>query len=102
MSIGSKLYTGAKTGIGPSGILLFSGASLPARSSYGITIVANSGNTDNIWISANSGLTPGTNDVNDGFPLARGQSYLFPVKNPNQLYVRSSITAGQKAWWYLV
>lgn len=95
------IVTGRKSGIGPSGVPLFN-SSLSIE--HSITIVASSGNSDNIWVGV-SGLTTNSNDDTDGFPLFPSDRLEIRIRQSDSLYVTSTQPSGQSdqsLWWSAV
>lgn len=55
--------------------------------SFGVTVRADPDNTGTVYVGLDSGITAGTTDATDGFPLQAGQSITLPVANANQIWV---------------
>lgn len=89
--------SGRKT-IGTSAVKLYTGQ---LKAVEGILIKTDSSNTGTVYISDRSDVTADADDTTDGFPLAASESVVFPVRNPNELWIIGS-AAGQKIWWVIV
>ena len=63
----------------------------------GVTIKAYDGNLGTVYVGL-VGVTAGTAEATDGFPLAAGESVTIEVTNVNLIYVIASI-ANQLIYW---
>ena len=65
----------------------------------GLQVKAATGNTGTIWLGATSNVTAGstatTNLATNGYPLAAGDSVLFPCATADQLWLLSPTTSQQ-------
>lgn len=52
----------------------------------GIELRADIENTVTVYIGFNSDITPGTNNNKNGFPLYPGESFLFELRHPADVY----------------
>jgi uncharacterized protein YneR len=72
------------------------------KANQGVQIYAASGNSNTIYIGTSSGVTADTSDLTDGFPLAAGESILFPVRSPQDIWVIASAAGSDKLWFLVV
>lgn len=90
--------TGAKSSIGTSAVAL-TATSNPI--SYKVGIRAASGNSGTVYVGLSSGVTAGSDDATDGFPLAAGEYTELTrsaVSDTTGVYLIAS-GAGQKVFW---
>lgn len=85
--------TGSKSGIGTSQVQLVSSGS----NSMALTIQADISNTGTVYVGK-TGVTAGTNDATDGYPLLAGDSLDIYYNAPANVYLIAS-AAGQKVYW---
>lgn len=91
--------------VGTSPTKIVSTARLPELPKRGILIKApgdldSAPNTQPVWLG-NSKVTAGTDDSNDGFPLAPGESVSFPLDLAHDMYV-VSLSGEQRVYWVIV
>lgn len=58
----------------------------------GVTIVADAGNADVVYVGVRSNLTS-NGSATDGFPLSAGEAFTFPVASESELYVLGGAAA---------
>lgn len=85
--------TGSKSGIGTSQVQLVSSGS----NSMALTIQADISNTGTVYVGK-TGVTAGTTDATDGYPLLAGDSIDIYYNAPANVYLIAS-AAGQKVYW---
>ena len=100
MTTTSTFHTGRRSGIGfdKNYQLTTNGA----KADKGIQITASTANSVSIYVGA-SGITANSADSTDGYPVAAGESVLFPVRNANEIFLFAAGSAtSQKVWWMIV
>lgn len=97
-SLGGGFATGGKANIGTSAVKL---VDTSFRCTQGIQVYAGSGNAEHIWIGASGFSVSSSGTGTDGFPLGPGETLLLQIKNPEHIWVRSTSTANQSAWWFM-
>ena len=65
----------------------------------GLQVLADSNNTDIVYIGFSSGITPGNADATDGFPLAAGASLFLPCRRPEEIWVKAA--SGTLKVWFI-
>ena len=79
-----NFFTGSKTGIETSAVAL---TSTELHCKRGIQILADSSNSNAVYVGNDSSVTAGTAESTDGYPLAAGESIVLPVTDPNSIFV---------------
>lgn len=91
----SQLPTTGKTTINTRAVQILSSGTLAEE---GIQILANSGNSAPVWVGFATGVTAGTVNTTDGFPLEASQTYFWRTRHIGETYVISS-SSGQVVHW---
>tara|TARA_Y100000310_G_C20041691_1_gene516459 strand:+ start:103 stop:405 length:303 start_codon:yes stop_codon:yes gene_type:complete len=100
MTTTSTFYTGRRSGIGYD--KNYQMTTNAAKADKGIQITASTANSVSIYVGA-SGVTANSADATDGYPVAAGESVLFPVRNATEIFVIAAGSAtAQKVWWMIV
>ena len=86
--------TGSKT----IGTEVFNAPPTPTRGEVRLKSAAS--NTGVIYVGYRANLTPGTNQLKDGYPLFPMQEIIFRVLDLNQFYAVANI-AGQRLFWII-
>lgn len=89
----STFTTGALSSIGTTQVQLVSSGT----NSMALTIKADPTNTGIVYVGK-TGLTAGTTDATDGFPLWAGDSVDIFIATLSNVYLIAS-ASGQKVWW---
>ena len=63
----------------------------------GVYVKAAPGNTGVVYIGAQSGVTAGTTDATDGYPLSAGHEVYIPINDVNKVWAIGS-AASQKVF----
>jgi|TARA_R100001129_G_scaffold6759_1_gene5178 hypothetical protein len=79
-----NFFTGSKTGIETTAVAI---TDTDLHCKRGIQIVADSSNSNSLYIGNDSSVTAGTAEATDGYPLAAGESIVLPVTDPNTVFV---------------
>tara|TARA_R110002012_G_scaffold110259_1_gene254664 strand:- start:41 stop:334 length:294 start_codon:yes stop_codon:yes gene_type:complete len=78
-----NFFTGSKTGIETTAVAI---TDTDLHCKRGIQIVADSSNSNSLYIGNDSSVTAGTAEATDGYPLAAGESIVLPVTDPNTVF----------------
>lgn len=98
MRTSTTFNTGTRTGIGGTGAKLLT-TETPYRCEVGIQFFAPN-NSGVVWVGNNPYITVNSGLASDGFPIYSGDSILLPIRNPNQIYVKSNV-GGLSINWIL-
>ena len=88
---------GAKSSIGTSAVAL---VGTSRRATRGVQLKAAAANTAEVFVG-NSGVTTGSADGTDGFPLAAGEGLLLMVDDASKIYVRAA-SGSQKVFFVVL
>ena len=100
MTVSATFYTGRRSGIGNDKEYQMTTAT--SRANKGIQVLAGAANTVKVFVGP-SGITADSADATDGYPLSAGESVLFPVRTPSEIFVIAAGSGtGQKVWWMIV
>ena len=100
MTTTSTFHTGSRSGKGFS--KNYQLTTNGAKADKGIQVTASTANSVSIYVGA-SGITANSADSTDGYPVAAGESVLFPVRNANEIFLIAAGSAtSQKVWWMIV
>lgn len=61
----------------------------------GIQLLADSTNTDVIYVGYNDTMTAGTADATDGFPIVAGAAIFLPCRHLSDIYLMSTTNPDQ-------
>lgn len=72
------------------------------RNNLGILIFASEDNTEKLWLGFSPNITAGTNDETDGFPLSPGKTLELEIRDPENIYIRSTESNSQKIYFIMI
>ncbi len=61
----------------------------------GVQLLADSTNTDVLYVGYTSSITPGTVDATNGFPIVAGAALFIPCRHLSDIYIMSSTNPDQ-------
>jgi hypothetical protein len=71
------------------------------RATRGVQLKAAAENTGTIYVGMDSGVTAGSVDATDGFPLAAGEGLFLPIDDASKVYVIGSAN-NQRVYWLAI
>jgi len=95
--VGSFLH-GANGDVDTAAEPLVSGSK---RATRGVQLKAAAENSGTIYVGADSGVTAGTLDATDGFPLAAGEGLFLPIDDAGKVFVIASAN-NQRVFWLAI